>query len=312
MRSGEGGPDTDASNVGRSNEAHRIRRHAPLKRKCTTDTNEHGGEYKVHIDARPSRVFVPPFRAPNFLGMQSSPSQTFRPFAGDYVPPRSRTTAGSIWAPKQQETEPAWPPVIDGEGELSPVGADHRFAALRGGRSEDVFGPFGILGAPRKRDVGAIGDGRKRQSPKFDDTVRVFILFWRIYACLMRLAARRAALAGFELEFSRAVCSARCVSCYWRGWCECWRWFPGPVSQLYHVHPSHALGPLACKTPLRAETQLCVRSAFCACYQCTICIVIFSVARPYIPCQDSRLYASFGSQSPYACFCCTDAVRSSF
>ena len=37
MRSGEGGPDSGTSNFTRSKEAHRIRRPAPLKRKCTTD-----------------------------------------------------------------------------------------------------------------------------------------------------------------------------------------------------------------------------------------------------------------------------------
>lgn len=108
--------------------------------------------------------------------MQSSPSQTFRPFAEDYVPPRSRTTAGSIWAPKQQETEPAWPPVLDGhacKGERSPTAANsqqNRLATLRSGHSEDVFGLVGIVSSPSKRDIGAIGDGRKKQSPKFDDT----------------------------------------------------------------------------------------------------------------------------------------------
>jgi len=115
--------------------------------------------------------------------MQSSPSQTFRPFAEDYVPPRSRTTAGSIWAPKQQETEPAWPPILDGHAykdEKSPTAANsqqNRLATLRSGHSEDVFGLVGIVSSPSKKDIGAIGDGRKRQSPKFDDSVRLLHFF---------------------------------------------------------------------------------------------------------------------------------------
>jgi pumilio RNA-binding family len=35
-------------------------------------------------------------------------------------------------------------------------------------RNEDVFGPIDFLCADNKKDVGAIGDGRKRASP---DTV---------------------------------------------------------------------------------------------------------------------------------------------
>jgi hypothetical protein len=40
--------------------------------------------------------------------------------------------------------------------------------------SEDVFGPVGLVGMPHKRDIGAIGDGRKKQSPDFDDSVSRF------------------------------------------------------------------------------------------------------------------------------------------
>ena len=188
MRSGEGGPDSGASNFTGSKEAHRIRRRAPLKRKCTTDNIMSTAE-SIKV-GRSVECLVP--SSPHHshcdqilpFGMQSSPSQTFCPFAEDYVPPRSRTTAGSIWAPKQQETKPAWPPVLDGyacQGENSPVAANfqqNRLSILR----EDVFGPVGIVSSPSKKDVGAIGDGRKRQSPKFDDAVGFFIFFQRIYA----------------------------------------------------------------------------------------------------------------------------------
>ncbi|KAI6012746.1 ARM repeat-containing protein [Pisolithus orientalis] len=110
--------------------------------------------------------------------MQSSPPQTFRPFSDDYYdPPHARTSAGSIWAPKQQETESVWPPRLDGfsgsgENLSIPANALHdRFRVFGGatGHSKDMFGPAGIVSPPRKKDIGAIGDGRKRKSPEFED-----------------------------------------------------------------------------------------------------------------------------------------------
>ncbi|KAI6105978.1 ARM repeat-containing protein [Pisolithus croceorrhizus] len=111
--------------------------------------------------------------------MQSSAAQTFRPFSDDYFdPPRARTSAGSIWAPRSQETEPAWPPALDGRsgsGGNMPFPANalqNRFRAfnvdMRNG--EDVFGPAGTASPPRKKDIGAIGDGRKRGNPEFQDS----------------------------------------------------------------------------------------------------------------------------------------------
>ncbi|KAG9309115.1 ARM repeat-containing protein [Chiua virens] len=40
-------------------------------------------------------------------------AQSFRPFANDYSPPRSRSTAASIWAPHPQKLDPTWPNAID-------------------------------------------------------------------------------------------------------------------------------------------------------------------------------------------------------
>lgn len=116
--------------------------------------------------------------------MQSTP---FLPFADDYSPPRSRTTAASIWAPQPQQLDSTWPHAMD------PLSRDAENPALRLQRglrgfnpsfgSEDVFGPVGLVGPPRKRDIGAIGDGRKRQSPEFDDDARVISpYFRRIYS----------------------------------------------------------------------------------------------------------------------------------
>lgn len=106
--------------------------------------------------------------------MQSTPSaQSFLPFADDYTPPRSRTTAASIWAPQPQHLDATWPNVIGTFPRDAEKAAFRPQRGFRGFnpnfRSEDVFGPVGLVGPPRPRDIGAIGDGRKRQSPEFDD-----------------------------------------------------------------------------------------------------------------------------------------------
>ncbi|KAI6031156.1 hypothetical protein PISMIDRAFT_443300 [Pisolithus microcarpus 441] len=111
--------------------------------------------------------------------MQSSATQTFRPFSDDYFdPPRARTSAGSIWAPRSQGTEPAWPPALDGHpgsGRNIPfpaIALQKRFRAfdVEVGNGEDVFGPAGTPSPPRKKDIGAIGDGRKRGNTEFKDS----------------------------------------------------------------------------------------------------------------------------------------------
>ncbi|KAG2342064.1 ARM repeat-containing protein [Suillus weaverae] len=110
--------------------------------------------------------------------MQSTDNaQSFVPFSHEYSPPRSRTTAASIWAPQPQLLDSTWPKAIDSfsrdaERELQRSGrvpnGQNFFVPGNGG--EDVFGPVGLVGMPRKRDIGAIGDGRKKQSPDFDDS----------------------------------------------------------------------------------------------------------------------------------------------
>jgi hypothetical protein len=116
---------------------------------------------------------------PSFPVMQSTDNvQSFRPFARDYSPPRSRTTAASIWAPQPQLLDATWPKAIDSfsrdaERELQHSGRaqnGHPFFASEN-EGQDVFGPVGLVGVPRKRDIGAIGDGRKKHSPDFDDSV---------------------------------------------------------------------------------------------------------------------------------------------
>ncbi|KAG2354968.1 armadillo-type protein [Suillus spraguei] len=110
--------------------------------------------------------------------MQSTDNvQSFVSFGHEYSPPRSRTIAGSIWAPQPQLLDSTWPKAIDSfsrdaEREFQRSGrvSNGRNFYVPGNGSEDVFGPVGVVGMPRKRDIGAIGDGRKKQSPDFDDS----------------------------------------------------------------------------------------------------------------------------------------------
>ncbi|EGO31275.1 hypothetical protein SERLADRAFT_412664 [Serpula lacrymans var. lacrymans S7.9] len=115
---------------------------------------------------------------------QSDKSQSFLPYIKDHSPPRSRqTSASSIWAPKPQPLEMTWPKAIDSfsrdaerepQQPARPRNSSASHAPLGG--SEDVFGPVGLVGIPRKKDIGAIGDGRKKSSPEFDDSYAEQIL----------------------------------------------------------------------------------------------------------------------------------------
>lgn len=110
-------------------------------------------------------------------------AQSFLPFSDEYSPPRSRTTAASIWAPQPQQLDSTWPNAIDTFSRDAEKAAFGPQRGLRGFNpmfgSEDVFGPVGLVGPPRKRDIGAIGDGRKRQSPELDDDARLISRFFR-------------------------------------------------------------------------------------------------------------------------------------
>ncbi|THH27238.1 hypothetical protein EUX98_g6951 [Antrodiella citrinella] len=97
------------------------------------------------------------------------PTVAQKPFVPLFDAPSSRhSTAASIWAPQPQPSETAWSRAIDSisrvdHGHNDGVRPDPRrtisFPVNKGG--EDVFGPVGFVGN-RKKDVGAIGDGRKK------------------------------------------------------------------------------------------------------------------------------------------------------
>ena len=101
----------------------------------------------------------------------------FLPFDSDQSFPQSRQlSASSIWAPQPQPPDATWPKAFDS---FSRVIAERKapaelyrptpFPITR----EDVFGPIGFQDDARKKDVGAIGEGRKQNSPECDDTVRI-------------------------------------------------------------------------------------------------------------------------------------------
>lgn len=95
-------------------------------------------------------------------------------FSSNAPPPRQRQSSGlasSIWAPQPQPSDKTWPRKLDS---FSRTAEDY----MRDDSRYDVFGPQLALnqaGSRLTRDIGAIGDGRKRISPgDYDDSVRFF------------------------------------------------------------------------------------------------------------------------------------------
>lgn len=118
-------------------------------------------------------------------------SQPFIPVLKD-IPPPSRALSSSIWAPQPQPTEVSWQQAItsfsqSAEEEKVRARPDDRrgptFAAPNKG--EDVFGPIDFFRTDHKKDVGAIGDGRKKASPDLVENVKRLIRYSR---CIRHLA----------------------------------------------------------------------------------------------------------------------------
>lgn len=88
----------------------------------------------------------------------------------------------SIWAPQPQPSDTTWSKAIDTISRLPDGGAYmrpefHRATSHPASRQgEDVFGPVGLSGLDKK-DVGTIGDGRRRTPPDFDPIVCSTLLF---------------------------------------------------------------------------------------------------------------------------------------
>lgn len=119
-------------------------------------------------------------------------------------PPRSRQATGllgSIWAPQPQPGDTTWPKTLDSFSREAEQLA--RSDASRGSAGsapmqlsvvtrEDVFGspqPQTQTAPKVVREVGAIGDGRKKNSPEFGDTVSsIFVAICMIPDILVRAA----------------------------------------------------------------------------------------------------------------------------
>jgi hypothetical protein len=91
----------------------------------------------------------------------------------------------SIWAPRPQHSETTWPKTLDsfsrvadkGAQQLSPLEAKNIAFQQSMMAREEFFAqvPPGTQNFPT-RDVGAIGDGRKKNSPDYEDSVCAFYL----------------------------------------------------------------------------------------------------------------------------------------
>ena len=115
-------------------------------------------------------------------------SQPFIPVLKGILPP-SRSLSSSIWAPQPQPTEVSWQQAItsfsqSAEEEKVRARPDDRrgstFAVPN--KDEDVFGPVDFFRTDHKKDVGAIGDGRKKASPDPVNNVKRFTRCIRLLA----------------------------------------------------------------------------------------------------------------------------------
>lgn len=125
-------------------------------------------------------VFSPPIMQSSdnsqpFISLYNrSPSQTQPPNRSRLV----QGTSASIWAPQPQPSETTWPRALDS---FTRVAERENASTLPLTSREDVFGPLvasKIASSTQEMSVGAIGDGRKKNSPEFDDTVRVIRVFF--------------------------------------------------------------------------------------------------------------------------------------
>src|SRR5712671_5404566 len=111
-------------------------------------------------------------------------SQPFFPVLKD-IPPPSRSLSSSIWAPQPHPTEASWQQAItsfsqSAEEEKVRTKPDDRrgppFQIGAPNKDEDVFGPIDFFRVDHKKDVGAIGDGRKKTSPDAVNNVKLFFV----------------------------------------------------------------------------------------------------------------------------------------
>ena len=93
------------------------------------------------------------------------------------APPRVRQPSGllgSIWAPQPQQSGTTWPRALENfsraaelQSDLYPLSESRNPIVQPFISRDDVFGPI----QETTREIGAIGDGRKKNSPDGDDKV---------------------------------------------------------------------------------------------------------------------------------------------
>jgi hypothetical protein len=143
-------------------------------------------------------------------------SQPFIPVLKD-IPPPSRGLSSSIWAPQPHPTDTSWQQAITSfsqcaeEDKVTVKPDNRRGPTFRApDRDEDVFGPIDFLRADHKKDVGAIGDGRKKASPDAVNNVNFTRLLVAYERQLMELtSAHRTASSCAGPQFSRSLCASR-------------------------------------------------------------------------------------------------------
>jgi hypothetical protein len=148
-------------------------------------------------------------------------SQPFIPVLKD-IPPPSRGLSSSIWAPQPLPTDASWQQAItsfsqSAEEDKGTVKPDNRrgptFRAPD--RDEDVFGPIDFLRADHKKDVGAIGDGRKKTSPDAVNNVNSTRFLVAYKRWLMALtSAHRTASSCAGPQFPCSIRASR-LACYY-------------------------------------------------------------------------------------------------
>ena len=108
--------------------------------------------------------------------------QSDAPSVYDPIPPRSRQPSGllgSIWAPQPQQSDTTWPKALDNFSRTAELQSDlYPFFEARNTTVQPIVTRADVFGSTQKtttREIGAIGDGRKKNSPDHDDTVCVLV-----------------------------------------------------------------------------------------------------------------------------------------
>jgi hypothetical protein len=142
-------------------------------------------------------------------------SQPFIPVLKN-IPPPSRGLSSSIWAPQPHPTDASWQQAItsfsqSAEEDKVPVKPENTHCPTfrAPDRNEDVFGPIDFLRADHKKDVGAIGDGRKKTSPDAVNNVNTSFLVASKHGLMELTSAHRTASSCAGPQFSCSIRAPR-------------------------------------------------------------------------------------------------------